>query len=107
MVLAITALGIVGVAVGVGVSILIVNFREMRKNPGSHPWPAVTRCRLCEQRVYIWQKHERRAYNVDFNNPDRIAAAVSSSGIVHKSCQGTPSIKIGLAFARNTEETSC
>ena len=57
-------------------------------------WPSITRCPLCEKRVYVWQAHEYRDFRVKIDNPaglpDEFLPAISVSGIVHQACVGTP-----------------
>ena len=53
-------------------------------------WPAVTSCPLCEKRVGVWQKHERREYEVKLDNPCNLWIECSASGIVHSVCEGVP-----------------
>lgn len=84
-----------GVLLG-GLMILFMNLLHMYRDPGYHPWPGVTRCRICENRVFAWQRKERRAFNVNLDNPQHVACGVSASGIVHKSCQGNPVFEIGV-----------
>lgn len=59
-------------------------------------FPAVTICRICDHRVWAWQNYERRNFAVAFDNPDGIAAHVGMSGIVHRTCKGTPKVEIGI-----------
>lgn len=90
---------------GIGLSLLltlillstvIVDIVRMIKDPNFHSWPAVTRCRICDKRVFVWQRRERRAFNVSLDNPDKIATLVGASGIVHKKCKGNPEFKCSV-----------
>ncbi len=63
-------------------------------------WPTVTRCRLCNHRVWVWQDHERR----DGNSFGVHGAGVwgQTSAIVHSACKGTPQIDVQLSVAATT-----
>jgi hypothetical protein len=58
--------------------------------PDLHCYPAVTRCRLCGDRVWTWQSYERRDYKVKADNPEHLSMTVEMSGLVHCDCEGTP-----------------
>ncbi len=66
--------------------------------PDLHLWPSVTRCRICEKRVYAWQKQDFRPYVVRFDDPEDLLAdyqgRISASGIVHRRCKGTPAVTL-------------
>jgi len=66
------------------------------RNPDLHVWPSIHRCQLCKKRVYVWQKHEHREYEVTIDNPDNLPeerlARITASGIVHCRCRGTPKV---------------
>jgi hypothetical protein len=68
------------------------------RNPDLHIWPSVTRCRVCEQRVYVWQRRDFRPYLVRLDDPDGLLAdypgRISASGIVHHRCKGTPTVTL-------------
>lgn len=86
-------------AIAAGITIVgmvISTVVMMWRNPDLSIWPAVTRCGICNKRVYVWQKHERRSCNVDLDNPNHVAAWVTSSAIVHKHCEGNPVMKISV-----------
>lgn len=65
-------------------------------NPDLHTWPSITRCRICDKRVFVWQGNERRAFNVQMQNPDRLLVASSASGIVHTKCKGHPDFELSV-----------
>ena len=75
---------------------LIINLVFMRRDPHIHLWPAVTSCRLCDKRIWVWQGHEYRQYKVKTDNPDGVAISCGMGGIVHKRCKGTPEVEIGV-----------
>ena len=74
----------------------------MRRNPDLHVWPSLTRCRLCEKRVFAWQRHEFRKYFVVYDNPNGLSddelPRMEASGIVHRKCHGTPVITLKVLF---------
>jgi len=37
-----------------------LNVYKLSTRSDCYPWPAVTRCQVCENRIYVWQSHERR-----------------------------------------------
>lgn len=73
--------------------------------PGYHPWPSVTRCRMCDDRIYAWQDHERRTYynHCEYPRPslgtgDRavfLGGCSSKSGLVHTDCETNPDADYG------------
>ena len=81
------------------VAVLVSNGIAMYRDPGFHPWPGVPRCPLCDKRIFVWQRYERRPFRVEVDNPQRRMVSISSSGLVHKSCQGTPvtSVKVSVS----------
>jgi len=76
--------------------VIIENFIDMKKDSHYHPWPSVTRCRICDKRVFVWQMRERRGFTVELDNPRNLAVGCSSSGIVHKHCKGNPVFKMSV-----------
>lgn len=74
----------------VSLLILMANGIILWMMPDLHCYPAVTRCRLCGDRVWSWQSYERRDYKVTVDNPDHVSMGVEMSGLVHCSCKGTP-----------------
>ncbi len=72
----------------------------MRRDPDLHIWPSVTRCRICERRVFVWQAKEFRPYVVRVENPDRLPGIflpkLSASGIVHRGCRGRPAVSVTI-----------
>jgi hypothetical protein len=75
----------------------IIPYYDMKKNPLYHAWWSVTRCRICEKRVFVWQRRERRNYSTETNNPDNLLISCSSSGIVHKHCKGNPIFNVTVS----------
>lgn len=88
--------GILGGVLGLVLAISVSTIYDLATKPDYFPWPAVTRCRICEKRVYVWQKQERRAFNVILDNPQRVACGMSASGIVHTGCKGHPDFQAGV-----------
>jgi hypothetical protein len=70
--------------------VLAANGVILYLNPDMHCYPAVTRCRLCGDRVWAWQSYDRRDYKVTVDNPDHVLMGVEMSGLVHCSCKGIP-----------------
>ncbi len=70
--------------------ILVLNILYMCRDRNLHLWPSVTRCRICDKRIFVWQRHERRDDQVVLDNPSRLVVSVHASSIVHKSCKGAP-----------------
>lgn len=69
---------------------------DMHKDPGLHLWPSVTRCRLCDSRIFVWQSYERRSMQMDVDNPQRLVVGVSGSCLVHTGCEGVPTSKVSV-----------
>ena len=61
-------------------------------------WPKLTKCPICEQKIWAWHDYERRQYpvsfenNVDDDSPIRIIS-VTKSSLFHKNCKGLPEEK--------------
>ena len=56
-----------------------------------HGWPAVTRCGICDHRVWIWQDYERREWKPKIDNPQGLAVNFTTmSSLLHTGCEGTP-----------------
>jgi hypothetical protein len=70
--------------------VLLANGLILWINPDMHCYPAVTRCRLCGDRVWSWQSYERRDYKVKADNPEHVQMTVEMSGLVHCGCEGIP-----------------
>lgn len=91
-------IGLLSLAVLAAAALVIAATVAMKRDPDLHIWPAVTRCRVCEKRVFIWQAQEFRPYLVRLDNPDMIPeemlVKISASGIVHKGCRGTPNVTV-------------
>ena len=60
---------------------------SMAVRPDYHPWPGITRCLICEKRIYAWDHYERRAMAVDQGN-------VAGTCLVHKGCKGHPKLEV-------------
>ena len=86
--------------IGTLIAITIVNGYQMIRDPNLHFFPSVTRCLLCNHRVFVWQRHERRSTKIDLVNPDGIACACSGSSIVHKSCKGIPTSSVSVRLGQ-------
>lgn len=54
-----------------------------------HLWPSVTRCRICDKRIWAWQRHERRENGVNVSGNGAGYAYVTSSSLYHCKCKGT------------------
>ncbi|PIT88391.1 MAG: hypothetical protein COU29_01215 [Candidatus Magasanikbacteria bacterium CG10_big_fil_rev_8_21_14_0_10_36_32] len=83
-------------ALAIFIMVLVINLIFMHHDQNIHLWPAVTSCRLCEKRIWVWQPHEYREYKLKTDNPDNIAIWCGMSGIVHKNCHGTPEVLISI-----------
>lgn len=79
--------------------VLAINIIFMANNPNFIAFPCITRCRLCDNRIYVWQRHERRQYKVKLNNPYRLLCSVEASGIVHKACKSTPETEVTVTVS--------
>lgn len=60
-------------------------------------WPAKARCRLCDERIWIWQRHNERIYDILLEIPrSQVADPLASdfdlhiSGLCHECCAGKP-----------------
>jgi len=60
----------------------------LKTNLHFHLWPAINRCRICEKRIFAWQKYQWREFNVLLYNPQKFPIKISASGIVHYHCEG-------------------
>ncbi len=54
-------------------------------------WPAVTTCRMCEHRVWVWEDYERREWAPIVDNPQGLVITqMTMSSWFHTRCEGTP-----------------
>lgn len=83
-------LAVVAGCIGALPVIAFTHIRGMVRDRNLHLWPSVTRCRLCDKRIFAWQRHERRPMRMEVDNPDRVLFAVSGSSLVHTACKGLP-----------------
>lgn len=84
---------LIGVCINLPLFIIIYLVHSgivMHKDRNFHAWPSVTRCQLCDKRIFAWQRHERRALGVDLDNVHDVHVRVSGSCLVHKGCKGIP-----------------
>lgn len=65
------------------------NLWYMYRNPEWFLFPTITECSLCEKRIYVWQRHERRTWPVEILGDSNGCTATKSS-TVHKGCCGVP-----------------
>jgi hypothetical protein len=68
----------------------------MKKDPHLHFWPSVTRCQICDKRVFVWQRKERRQFKLKTDNPNNLAVSCKASGVVHKNCKGNPTFEVSI-----------
>ncbi len=77
----------------------VIRAYDLITDPNYYGWPAVTKCPLCEKTVWSWQSYERRPFQVNVTGDTReIPAVFAASGLVHKSCKGTPVQEITVSF---------
>ncbi|MDD5626838.1 MAG: hypothetical protein PHW01_02395 [Patescibacteria group bacterium] len=76
----------------------------MRKHPEYSLFPVVATCRLCNKRIYLWQRKEYRLYKTNLDNPDDIAITANAGGLVHKKCKGTPEFNLKVSFGRSDNQ---
>ena len=69
---------------------------SLRRDRDLHLWPSVTRCRLCEKRIWAWQRYERRSMKINVDNPCGVWCGVSGSSLCHKACPGHPTGSVGI-----------
>ncbi len=62
--------------------------------PDLHVFPSITRCRLCNKRIWIWQSYERREFKIQPMNPENVPLVIKMSGLVHCKCKGLPECKV-------------
>ncbi len=98
--LLIVLLSVIGGCVGALPVILTVAAVDMIRNPNLHYWPSVTRCRLCEKRIFAWQRYERRATRMETDNPNGVLFSVSGSALVHTACHGHPVMRVSVSVER-------
>jgi len=65
-------------------------------SPDLHLYPAITRCRCCNRRIWVWQSYERRNFNVKTENPENINVVVGMSGLVHCGCKEIPETTVTI-----------
>lgn len=53
-------------------------------------WPAVTKCRICDKTVWVWQSYSRRPIPVQLDNPDGLLMSCAMTGLMHDACKGSP-----------------
>jgi len=70
--------------------VFIPNCVRMYKERNRHHFPSVTRCRLCNKRVWAWHRYERRQMHVRVDKLQQVSVGISGSALVHLSCQGNP-----------------
>ena len=96
--------GLIVIIVGIiMVVVAISNLFFMRKHPEYSLFPVVTTCRLCNKKIYVWQRKESRWYKTTLDNPYNIAITVRVGGLVHKKCEGTPEFIIKASFGRSDD----
>jgi len=85
-------IGLIFLAVSVALALV--------RDPDLHVWPGVTRCRICEKRVFVWQRRDFRPYVVSFDDPEDLLQdypnKISASGIVHRKCKGAPTVTLSV-----------
>ncbi|TSC52949.1 MAG: hypothetical protein CEO40_114 [Parcubacteria group bacterium LiPW_72] len=84
-------------------ALVIYDLFYMRKHPEYSLFPVVTTCRLCNKKIYVWQRKESRWYKTTLDNPYNIAITVRVGGLVHKKCEGTPEFIIKASFGRSDD----
>ncbi|HOX29931.1 MAG TPA: hypothetical protein PLR75_02120 [Candidatus Pacearchaeota archaeon] len=91
------AIATLGLAILSWVFVICDRAWKLHKDPGLCVWPRITHCRVCNKPVYAWQRHERRNFAVELDNPDKLAVSITTaSGIVHSACKGVPVFKAGV-----------
>jgi hypothetical protein len=90
-------------AVCVGIAYTYATFFYMYRDRNLHFWPSITRCRICEKRIWAWQRYERRALRVKLDTPDVLLAPLVgigaySSALFHKGCKGDVEAKISVTY---------
>lgn len=88
---------VVGGCIGALPVIAALVAADMYRNPDTHSWPAVTRCRLCDKRIFVWQRYERRAARMEADDPGRVLFSVSGSSLVHTKCRGNPVMHVSVS----------
>ena len=59
-------------------------------DPDYYGWPAVTKCRICDDTVWCWQEYSRRPIPVALDNEHGLTVSCSMSGLMHNKCTGMP-----------------
>ena len=78
------------------ITLVVIHCIGLWYSPDLHLYPAITRCRCCNCRIWAWQNYERREFNVKAENPDHIAVSVGMSGLVHCSCKEIPETTVKI-----------
>lgn len=83
------------------------NLVTMTADPGMHLWPSVARCRLCNKRIWVWQRYERRPCQVSCEcrrfPPELVAVSCDGSSLVHRCCPGQPVANVSIKRARGNQ----
>jgi hypothetical protein len=68
--------------------------------PDYNAWPAITRCRQCEERIWAWQSHQEVDYQTTCHDPDDLGLVGVVHGLVHENCVEPP-ILFAFTFREN------
>jgi len=88
----------IGISIVIGIMASIIVY-DLKTEPGYHPWPSVTRCKICEERIYVWQRYERRESGMNLDNPQGVAVFASSSSLYHTGCKGTVPLEASISIS--------
>lgn len=90
----------ISISIGLSLGFTVARTYIFITDKNYYGWPAVTQCSICDETVWVWQKHERREFkvitHVENSTDNIILGGISASGIVHSKCEGTPEINIGV-----------
>ena len=81
------------------VAIFNISFRSFKliTNKDLNEWPSLTRCPLCNNRIWIWQRFETRSYKLDVgplaSDKTNLAIKAYLTALVHKGCYGVPQLE--------------
>ena len=78
------------VLISVLLGLFAARMSHLAVNEKSCLWPAVTICRLCDHRIWVWEDYERREHKPPVHNPERLAIFITRSSIFHVDCKGEP-----------------
>lgn len=85
-----SALLLVATALGLLTLVLGPRLYWLAVDKDYYGWPAVTKCRICDKTVWVWQSYDRRPIPVQLENEQGLAVSCGMTGLMHVKCKGLP-----------------